>query len=1023
MQTVWLLIVSSTALYVIRLYVEFRRNVKAIGDCPGYRILLLGPGFLARFLPQIPVSRGRMNIWRSRGRMNLWRSKHKDFEYFGSDIYSVVDIWPKSTCQFRVADPSAIKEITSSRTRFPKPVEAYRVLNFYGDNIIATEGDEWKKHRKVANPAFSERNNRMVWDETVKIVNDMFQNAWRDQKEVVVDHCVDVTLTLALLVIGTAGFGRSISWESDLQIPPGHQMSFKEALHIVSNGMFWKLIVPEWAMEFTQRLRNIKLAFSELQLYMQDMIDERKNAEKKVERYDLFSSLLDASDEESDGFAKLSDSELRGNIFIFMLAGHETTAHTLCFCFALLALYQDEQETLSKHIDSVLTGGRAPTYEDMGTLTYSMAVFYETLRLFPPVNGIPKKCEEDTTLATTTTTGEKLLVALPKGSSISLHIPGLHYNPKYWKDPYEFKPKRFLEDYNRDAFLPFSSGARSCMGRRFFETEGIAILTSIIQKYKIEVKDEPQFANETFDERRERVLACKNGLTLTDFPGYRTVLTGFGFLVAFLPQIPGISQGRMNLWRSKHKGDGFAILELLWSLKRRGLRKDFEYFGSDIYSVVNIWPKSTYQFRVADPSAIKEITSSRTRFPKPVEAYRILKFYGENIIVTEGDEWKRHRKVANPAFSERNNRMVWEETVKIVNDMFQNAWCDQKEVVVDHCVDVTLTLALLVIGTAGFGRSISWESDLQIPPGHQMSFKEALHIVSIGMFWKLILPGWAMGFTQRLRTINLAFSELQLYMQNMIDERKNAEKKVERYDLFSSLLDASEEESDGFAKLSDSELRGNIFIFMLAGHETTAHTLCFCFALLALYQEEQEILFQHINSVLAGGRAPTYEDMSALTYSMAVFYETLRLFPPVTGIPKKCEEDTTVATTTTTGEKLLVAIPKGSSISLHIPGLHYNPRYWKDPHEFKPKRFLEDYNRDAFLPFSSGARSCMGRRFFETEGIAILTSIVQKYKIEVKEEPQFANETFDERRERLLECKLGVTLTPIRVPLVFKRRA
>ncbi|TDL16150.1 cytochrome P450 [Rickenella mellea] len=506
MQTVWLLIVSSIALYVIRLYTEFRRNVKTIGDFPGYRTLLAGPparGLLATFLPQI--------LGISQGRMNLWRSKHKDFEYFGSHIYSSVNIWPKSTCQFRVADPSAIKEITSSRTRFPKPVEAYQVLKFFGDNIVVAEGDEWKKHRKVANP----ENNRMVWEETVKIVNDMFQNAWREQEEVVVDHCVDVTLTVALLVIGTAGFGRNISWESDLQIPPGHQMSFKEALNVVSVGMFSKAILPRWAMRLTHRLRTINLAFSELQLYMQTMIDERKNAEKKVERYDLFSSLLDASEEESDGLAKLSDSELRGNIFIFMLAGHETTAHTLCFCFALLALYQEEQEILLQHINSVLPGGRTPTYEDMGALTYSMAVFYETLRLFPPVNGIPKRCEEDATLVTTTTAGEKLVVAIPKGSAISLHIPGLHYNPRYWKDPHEFKPKRFLEDYNRDAFLPFSGGARSCIGRRFFETEGIAILTSIVQKYKIEVKEEPQFANETFDERRARLLDCKIGVTLT----------------------------------------------------------------------------------------------------------------------------------------------------------------------------------------------------------------------------------------------------------------------------------------------------------------------------------------------------------------------------------------------------------------------------------------------------------------------------------------------------------------------------
>ncbi|TDL22808.1 614/534 cytochrome P450 [Rickenella mellea] len=507
MQTLSLIVLTSIVLYVVRLYVEYRRNMKTIRNYPGYRTFLSSSSIFANLLPQIPGI--------ATGRLNLWRSKHDDFEYFGSDIFSVVNMWPTSNLSFRVADPVAIKEITSTRALWPKPVERYQGLKLFGSNIVVTENDEWKKHRRVANPAFSERNNRMVWEETVKIVNDMFDNDWRDRAEIEVDHCVNITLKLALLVIGSAGFGRSISWDNDLQIPPGHQMSFKDALHIVSVDIIYKLAVPDWAMGLTKKLRTVKLAFDELRMYMQDMINERRDTEKRTERYDLFSSLLDASAEDSDGMAKLSDSELTGNIFIFLLAGHETSAHTLCFCFALLALYQDEQETLLKHINTVLVDRRTPEYKDMPKLTYSMAVLYETLRLFPPVNGIPKKAAEDFSLSTSMTSGEKRVIPVPRGSVIILHVPGIHYNPKYWKDPHEFKPKRFLEDYNRDAFIPFSAGVRSCIGRRFSETESIAILTTIVQKYKIEIKDEPQFANETFDERRERILRCKAGITLS----------------------------------------------------------------------------------------------------------------------------------------------------------------------------------------------------------------------------------------------------------------------------------------------------------------------------------------------------------------------------------------------------------------------------------------------------------------------------------------------------------------------------
>ncbi|KAH9998645.1 hypothetical protein BJV77DRAFT_979476, partial [Russula vinacea] len=84
-----------------------------------------------------------------------------------------------------------------------------------------------------------------------------------------------------------------------------------------------------------------------------------------------------------------------------------------------------------------------------------------------------------------------------------------------------------------------------------------------------------------------------------------------------------------------------------------------------------------------------------------------------------------------------------------------------------------------------------------------------------------------------------------------------------------------------------------------------------------------------------------------------------------------------------------------------------------------PERFLGDWPRDAFIPFSQGARACLGRRFFETEGLATMTMLVSRYKIEVKEEPQFAGETFEERYARVMAFDESMTVMSVRVPLVF----
>ncbi|KAG6918711.1 hypothetical protein DXG01_012196 [Tephrocybe rancida] len=435
----------------------------------------------------------------------------------------------------------------------------------------------------------------------------------------------------------------------------------------------------------------------------------------------------------------------------------------------------------------------------------------------------------------------------------------------------------------------------------------------------------------------------------------------------------------------------------------------FELFGMDIISAVSAWPQTTTLI-LADAAAIKEVSTSRSRFPKPVQHYTVLTFFGRNIVASEGEEWKKYRKISAPAFSDRNNKMVWDETVKIMDSLFDDVWTGEDTIVTDHCVEVTLPIALFVIGAAGFGRTISWKDDDTIPAGHQLTFKNALHIVTTDVFLKLIVPERALGLTQRLRDVRLAFDELERYMSEMIQQRQTAAKKEARYDLFSSLLDANDVDSEE-AKLSVSELigtslnipssyclikaphAGNIFIFLVAGHEarwavqliyspyaayesfqTTAHTLCFTFAMLALYQDEQETLYNHIQSVLATGNLP------------------------VTGIPKFSFEDTTLTTIDAKGNKVDVAVPKDADITIDVPGLHYNP----------PLGFLKTIGPETRFYLSVLAR---GHAWDAT-----------RYKIEVKEEPQFAHETFEQRKERILLSRPGLTLTPIRVPLVFKLR-
>ncbi|KAK0184547.1 cytochrome P450 [Armillaria mellea] len=428
----------------------------------------------------------------------------------------------------------------------------------------------------------------------------------------------------------------------------------------------------------------------------------------------------------------------------------------------------------------------------------------------------------------------------------------------------------------------------------------------------------------------------------------------------------------------------------------------YKQTGWDIVACVTAFP-ARIEFLVADTTIIKDITASRALFPKPVSMFQRLSIFGPNVVTSEGDTWRKYQKI---------------KLLKIMENLINTVWKNQDVVEVEHMVDVTLLIALKVIGMAGFGCKIDWQADTVIPERHTMSFHDTLNLASTGIVLKLGVPCWVMGLTPKWAKVRAAFDELEV----------------------TCLLDANnEEDGGGGIKLTDQELlgkfyissglhamqlklffQGNIFIFLVAGHETTGHTLALTLTLLALYPDQQEILYHHIKSIVPDGWNPYLHIVKILP---SAFYETLRLFPPVT-IPKTSVEDTIFVSTNKAGECKTIPVPQGSIVRFDVVGLHHNSRYWKDPETFNLLRFLGDWPREAFMPFSQGAHACMGQkyilnslsstllmtthRFSETEGVAVLTTLILRYKFTVNGKP---GETFEAKKERVLKMRMDITLT------------
>ncbi|KXN84067.1 Putative cytochrome P450 CYP13A1 [Leucoagaricus sp. SymC.cos] len=524
--------------------------------------------------------------------------------------------------------------------------------------------------------------------------------------------------------------------------------------------------------------------------------------------------------------------------------------------------------------------------------------------------------------------------------------------------------------------------------------------------------------------------------------------------------------------------------QIAWMWARFSLYRKYE--STCIVSTTFWDAMPTYWFSDAD--AIKVVCADRFTFTKDVEAvcnlpvcvativhsfvqYETLNVYGPNLIGVEGSEWKRHRAIAKTAFNEANNAFVWRETLRIVNEWF--AEIDKAATTTDSSqpttnVDLLRDLthaALLVIASAGFGRRSTWleESNTVPPPGHRIHLSPAITNAISALFPRILTPKpiWNAA-TEKGMYIPLlgpmlvkardAFKDLRGHMTEVVSQARDRfgvghQKGTEEADdgvhgaaLLKNLVEANmtfEKGDDaGHRTMTDGELFSNMFVFFLAGHETSAHTLCFAFVYLALHPEYQQRVLEEALKIYPAGVPPVapptaYKDNvpqlvgpSILHSRKSVFHETLRLCPPVVRLGKMVQKDTVLKSrrfsTSSDGrisniQEIDVPVQKGGMCVVDILGVHMNPIHWGDDVDaFKPERFTDTgtykWPRDAFLAFSGGPRSCIGQRFAIIEGICILASIVRRYEILLPID--VLGLSLEEQTRRLTSWSPGITIIP-----------
>jgi cytochrome P450 len=204
--------------------------------------------------------------------------------------------------------------------------------------------------------------------------------------------------------------------------------------------------------------------------------------------------------------------------------------------------------------------------------------------------------------------------------------------------------------------------------------------------------------------------------------------------------------------------------------------------------------------------------------------------------------------------------------------------------------------------------------------------------------------------------------------------------------------------------MPDDLVRDEAMTLLLAGHETTANALAWSLHLLGTHPATQDPAFNELAAVL-GTRPPTLTDLPQLPYTSAIWRESLRLFPPAWIVARRLVTDHPVC-----GHRL----PAGSVLLLSPWVVHRDGRWWPQPDQFRPDRWLNEPDtprpRYAYFPFGGGPRQCIGNSFADLEGVLVLATILRQCRFS----PAPTAPTVIPQPLVTLRPKHGVTLTVTR---------
>ncbi|KAL4197307.1 hypothetical protein AMTRI_Chr04g187640 [Amborella trichopoda] len=363
-----------------------------------------------------------------------------------------------------------------------------------------------------------------------------------------------------------------------------------------------------------------------------------------------------------------------------------------------------------------------------------------------------------------------------------------------------------------------------------------------------------------------------------------------------------------------------------------------------------------------DPIVVKEVLMNSNGVLESMNFNpSVREALGRGILILNGSDWERHRRIVVPAFGVDNLK----EMVSRINESGRNViqrWTQKASTCDEFELDVFKEFKIFtadVIGTTSFG------SD----PGQAKRVIELIdEQIALAIADYSFVPGYRYLCVKRRWHSMKLNREIKKCLTELVEGRRKMATRDS--DLLGSMLEANQKDADN-GGLSIEEIIDECKTFFFAGHESTAVLLAWTCMLLGIHQEWQDRARAEVFEVLGTDRVPTWSDVNKLKTVGMILNESLRLYPPGVAIVRKAVMDCKIGS---------ICIPKDTQIFIPLLPMNHNETIWgEDAEKFNPNRFSEASEKASFFPFGKGPRACVGQKLALLESKILMAMILQNF--------------------------------------------